>query len=122
MVLAVLRSAAAPVPPAFSSKTKSWRGAAVATILREDVIAVRTFVAIWHELSQRSATTMPRMIVIILNEVVSAGMEMLLRCRQRNTTRLSDSLVCDEQIYDGRADATIPASDSISLGQEQRTN
>lgn len=50
-------------------------------------------VAVWHELSQNSATTMPRMVVVVLNAIVAAGMVMLLRCRQRDTTRLSDSVV-----------------------------
>jgi hypothetical protein len=63
------------------------------TTLREDVITVRNFVAVWHELRQSSATTMPRMVVVVLNEIVSAGIVMLLRCRQRDTTRLSDSVV-----------------------------
>jgi hypothetical protein len=54
---------------------------------------VATFVTVRHELSQSSATTMPRMVVVILNEIVTAGMVMLLRCRQRDTTRLSYSVV-----------------------------
>jgi hypothetical protein len=41
---------------------------------------------VWHELSQGSAATMPRMVVVVLNEIVSAGIVMLLRCRQRDTT------------------------------------